>query len=98
MKNRKAKLLIIILAALLIAGAGVWAAFATGFIVRFDERFQLSNAEALTIKLKKGELSKLDGFPKLKYADLSGSEDLEEIERRAAEHPQTDVDYNTPIP
>lgn len=98
MKNRKAKLLIIILAALLIAGAGVWAAFATGFIVRFDERFQLSNAESLTIKLKKGELSKLDGFPKLKYADLSGSEDFEEIERWAAEHPQIDVDYNMSLP
>lgn len=56
------------------------------------------DAKELTAVLSDGETALLDRLPDLRYADLSGSENLEEIAAWAAAHPKVSVRYTVPLP
>ena len=56
------------------------------------------DSEELTLVIEAGECARLDNFPALKAADLSGSSCYEEIAAWAAEHPKVSVRYTVPMP
>ena len=56
------------------------------------------DARELTAVLSEGETELLDRLPNLRFADLSGSENLDEIAAWAAAHPAVSVRYTVPLP
>ena len=61
------------------------------------QAFPLDSAE-ITVVLAPGETERLSLLPKLRYADLSGSEAVEEIAAWAEAHPNISVRYTVPMP
>ena len=61
------------------------------------QEIPLDSAE-ITAVLAPGETELLSLLPGLRYADLSGSEAIDEIAAWAAEHPNVSVHYTIPLP
>lgn len=56
------------------------------------------SASEITVSLAKGETALLDSFNALERADLTGSEDIEEVCAWAAAHPDVRVSYTVSMP
>ena len=61
------------------------------------QEFSLEATE-ITAVLAPGETELLDRLPRLHYADLSGSEAIDEIAAWASAHPNVSVRYTIPLP
>lgn len=57
-----------------------------------------ADTEELTLVVERGEISRLDGFTHLRYADLSGSLCYDEIAAWAQAHPEVEVRYTVTFP
>jgi len=75
----------------------VMRAAVTGTVILDNGSFP-KKSDNITVRLNKGETTKLNGFANLKSADFSGSEDYREIIGWAGEHPQVDVTYTVLLP
>ena len=67
-------------------------------VIRIGDQELSPDAQELTAVIAVGETALLDELPKLRFADLSGSENLDEIAAWAAAHPQVTVRYTIPLP
>lgn len=111
MKKKKSKGLfayLLIIIYLLCVGAVGFSFFSEDFLtevratvtktVILDNGSFPKSSESITVRLNKGETSRLSGFTGLKSADFSGTENYEEIIDWANANPQTDVTYTVILP
>ena len=70
------------------------AALPEGF-VEIGGQVLSSGTTDLTILLSDGETAQLEKLPNLHFADLSGSENVEEIAAWAKAHPEVDVSFRS---
>ena len=76
---------------------GEFVSVVTGKVILNGGSFP-KGSESIRVPLNKGETVKLSGFTALKSADLSGSEDHEEVAAWAEKNPQVDVTYTVTLP
>ena len=107
--NKKALAILLILLALLLCGcgrkdgaavpesSGTPSAAAPETVHIAGQDYPLDTS-TITAVLSEGETQQLDRLPKLRSADFSGSENLDEIAAWAAAHPAVSVRYTVPLP
>ena len=100
----KKTLLVLLVLLLVLAAAGCGKSGASGTSAPAEElpeiggqRYTLDTTD-LTAVLSAGETAALEKLPNLHFADLSGSENVEEIAAWAKAHPEIGVKYTVTLP